>query len=144
MQMFDPSQNLSFIRIIFGTFIKVWHAMCGFMILFGLFMFVLGLAAVFNFKPFDMQVAEDAGPGFFYGSFFCVAVGIGFCFLGRIWYRSFLTRIEGIDNQQQQSSDKRPGPSCCDAQKVIQASTVLFIGVLASPCNKAGIFQVKY
>jgi hypothetical protein len=54
MQMFDLSQNLSFIRINFCTFINFWYAIYGFAVLFGLFMFVLGLAAVFNFKPFGM------------------------------------------------------------------------------------------
>ena len=97
--------NTSHLRLIFQAFVVVLYVICGVGILFGLFMFLCGLAAILDLSPFGTEFAPGAGPGFLAGGLGAVATFVVFIFLVRTVFRYVLTNIEKIDKQQQQSPD---------------------------------------
>ena len=58
--MLDPSHVRLFIR----AFSAMWYVICGLAILFGLFLFLCGSAALLDLNLFGREFAGGAGPRF--------------------------------------------------------------------------------
>ena len=95
----------SHVRLMIQVFSTMWYAMCGLGILFCLFLFLCGLAALLDLTPFGIQFAPDAGPGFLVGSFVGIAVLVTFILVARSVFRFVLSQLEEIEKPQQQSWD---------------------------------------
>ena len=95
----------SHVRLLIRAFSKVWYVSCGLAILFGLFLFLCGLAALLDLNLFGMEFESGTGTSFLVMSLAAVAIPVVFIFVARSLFRFFLAHLDEVENQRQASSD---------------------------------------
>ena len=99
--MLGPSHVRLFIR----ASSRVWYVTCGLVILFGLFLFLCGLAALLDLNLFGMEFESGTGTSFLVMSLAAVAIPVVFIFVARSLFRFSLARLDEVEKQRQASSD---------------------------------------
>ena len=97
--------DLPHVRLLIRAFSTVWYVVCGLAILFGLFLFLCGLAALLDLNLFGMEFESGTGTSFLVMSLAAVAIPVVFIFVARSLFRYILAQLDEIEKQRQASTD---------------------------------------